>query len=97
MKYITTDKHPELKKGLELDYWAVDDTWRARPSSFYQCSDTQFQYLLAKGYIKEVEEKEFTISDIDDFLSYYFNADINSALLNAVNHSFDTWLKQRNE
>ena len=66
MKYITTDKHPELKEGRIIDaeysaYFVVD---KNRP----------FITDIEKGYIKEVQEKEFTKDDMIELIRFDFNS-----------------------
>lgn len=67
MKYITTDKHPEFKKGIEISisggniqkeemYRDAVGKWKANDLIITNC--------IEKGYIKEVEEPEFTKSDL---------------------------------
>ena len=92
MKYITTNKHPELKEGIEFDYWDNDSTWRAKPSNFYTCTDEQFQHLIEKGYVKEVEGKEFTKSDMIAFQLWN-----NIMTKNGVINDLKIWLNQKNK
>ena len=71
MKYITTDKHPELKEGLILEsnycfdiiinYGAAADI-KDNNTMKYSSS-----YMLEKGYIKEVQEKDWTDADMIEF------------------------------
>ena len=94
--YVTTKENPIFKEGIKFkseshSYISI------RFSRNQDVKELEISTLLEKGYIKEVEDKQFTKSDIEDFLSYYFNADFDSALLNAINHSFYCWLKQRNQ
>jgi hypothetical protein len=59
MKYITTKKHPEYKEGLifEAEY----------PAYFVLDRNRVIEEDLQRGYIKEVEKKEFTKSDMINF------------------------------
>jgi hypothetical protein len=102
MKYITTEKHPELKEGIELHYWELDSTWRAKPSNFYQCKQNQLDGLLADGYVKEVEytlytsfEEKFTKSDMIEFANYLDDNFDSSDTKDRFNNYFYWWLKQR--
>ena len=70
MKYITTSKHPELKEGLIFEYWSDSAQWVCGPSKFYKVMVNQLEALLEKGYIKEVEEPEFTKTDIEDAIDF---------------------------
>jgi ribosomal protein S8 len=69
MKYITTNKHPELREGIEITEYPG--------STFFNLSgeDVKFSYIICKnwldkGYIKEVEKKEFTRSDLVNLLIF---------------------------
>ena len=71
MKYITTDKHPELKEGIDLEtnasmFWAF-----SLSGSRHSISKPIKNDWIEKGYIKEVEEKEFTKSDMIGLLDFY--------------------------
>ena len=65
MKYITTDKHPELKEGIMLEYSAHGQQYYTG-SNMYHATHHQVKALLEKGYIKEVEEKKYTLNEIVD-------------------------------
>ena len=101
MKYITTEKHPELKEGRIIDaehtaYFVVD-------------KNRAFIEDIEKGYIKEVEEKEFTKSEAKEAIEYCFNKMINLPYVELSicrlddqeegnpSDFFDKWLKQRNK
>ncbi|GAG11655.1 unnamed protein product, partial [marine sediment metagenome] len=71
MKYITTDKHPELKEGVKIGYYEDQYEIKLSNKTFYAgqpCIDA----WLSNGYIKEVEEKEYTKSDMIDFARMYY-------------------------
>ena len=60
MKYITTDKHPELKEGIELDSTG-GDFWAFKLAKTNQSiSRNAKNDWLKKGYIKELKKPEFT-------------------------------------
>ena len=62
MKYITTDTHPEYKEGLifEAEY----------PAYFVLDRNRVIQEDLQLGFIKKVEEKEYTESNMIDFVHW---------------------------
>ena len=72
-KYITTKEHPELKEGIEIGltganiqknemFRSIEGHWKA--------SDYIIKNCLEKGYIKEVEKLEFTLSDLIDLVKF---------------------------
>ena len=89
MKYITTDKHPELKEGIMLEYSTHGQQYYTG-SNMYHATHHQVKALLEKGYIKEVEEKEFTKSDMISLAGYISNN------CNSDDHEllFYNWLKE---
>lgn len=77
MKYITTEKHPELKEGIEItcnDHSAAPYEYLISRGRLELHS---FTPDLENGYIKEVEEKEFTKSDAKLAIDYCFNKMVN--------------------
>ena len=88
MKYITTDKHPELKGGRIIDaehsaYFVVD---KNRP----------FITDIEKGYIKEVQEPEFTKNETIDFARHYaFNNTSDFISDESLEKEFNHWKKYR--
>jgi len=90
MKYITTDKHPELKEGLILE---CEDN---QPDCIFHDNGTYIESSIITGicygYIEEVEEKEFTKSDMIDFAIWYDN-DMMSKM--SEHHILNEWLEQR--
>jgi len=63
-KYITTDKHPELKEGCLIQYLTHDNAWYT-VSGFFCYEGEQLNYAVKNGYIKELQEKEFTKDDME--------------------------------
>ena len=72
MKYITTDKHPELKEGLICDS-PGDFLVFKLVNGNHSIGKDALKDWIEKGYIKEVEEKEYTKSDMINFGQYYGN------------------------
>ena len=78
MKYITTKTHPTFKEGLKVKMsYALDaNIYTVQVDSInpidtiYLCEEL-LNNSISKGYIKEVEEKEYTKSDMIDFAKYY--------------------------
>ena len=93
MKYITTDKHPELKEGIKFKECTGVDNYVKYSSKrrFYFLSHNQLQAEISKGYIKEVEEKEFTKSDMIEF-SIHVVSPVSLAVRKDV---FTEWQKHR--
>ena len=56
-------------------------------------NDLILNNCLEKGYIKEVEEKEFTRSDAVDLLKYFEESGDNQLYYEVINN----WLKQRDK
>lgn len=100
-KYITTDKHPELKEGLIFGKWLKT----SMGVHFYSDEDNRestlhsvetVPELISLGYIKEVEEKEFTKSDMLSFAEYF--GAVRDSQLNIEENvicEFNEWLKDR--
>ena len=66
-KFITTDKHPELKEGT-IVFKGVSNY---RTNFFtHLCNEFNLQTWISQGYIKEVEEKEYTKSDMIEFFEW---------------------------
>ena len=68
-KYITTDKHPELKENMILEH-SIHGNQHYTPSNMYHATDQQIVVMVEKGFIKEAEQPEFTKSDMIDFRSW---------------------------
>lgn len=91
MKYITTDTHPVLKEGIIFDNYLDiacvceighdNYTYKIKPS-------------LDKGYIKEVEEKEYTTSDMIKFVGAITNVHYTKKQGDMLLHNFK---EQRNK
>ena len=68
MKYITTYKNSLFKDGLIIKQYSECKHWHAEGLfSAIEFTEAQISVLLDLEIIKEVEEKEFTKSDIVDF------------------------------
>ena len=94
MKYITTDKHPELKEGITIHETSEGDYISFL--GFAKFSKVQNDHQLGVGHIKEVEEKEFTKSDVIDFglnLPLLYGNSIEED----INGFYNDWLKQRDK
>ena len=72
MKYLTTKEHPIFKEGIKFDikdslgvsYDLSNFMTDGATGKFYEAiSKCDMGIWLEKGYIKEVEEPEFTESD----------------------------------
>ena len=96
MKYITTDTHPELKEGIMLEY-STHGQQHYTGSNMYHATHHQVKALLEKGYIKEVEEKEFTKSDMESVVyeahKQYEGDYIN--LRSAAKTFVENWIKDK--
>jgi hypothetical protein len=89
-KYITTSKHPELKEGVLIDFNGFFDIdgW-----TIYN-KDLKIESWLEKGYIKRLEEKEFTKSDMIDFVDWFDDNHGESKYISWPD-CFDLWLKSK--
>ena len=67
MKYIVTDKHPELKKGLIFEQSILKEEKVSISFARVFMNKEELKQALIFGYIKEVEGLEFTESDMIDF------------------------------
>ncbi len=92
MKYITTKDHPELKEGIEFDHEQNQGSCVFARGGVYFEQDVK--HGLSTGHIKEVEEKEFTRSDILDFGKFFTDRRANNYCL-SLDEEFNQWLKQR--
>jgi len=92
-KYVTTEKNPTFKSGIEVKstgakYYITIDVI----NSATWFNNDSIKILLEKGYIKEVEPKEFTKSDMIVFAKYYKG---NYPMLGNLN-ILDNWIKRKN-
>jgi hypothetical protein len=62
MKYITTDKHPQLKDGIEVGGFIKGSYLVFTNDGIY--TELHLQKCIEKGYIKELQEPEFTKDDL---------------------------------
>jgi len=96
MKYLTTDKHPELKEGIEV----IKHTISLLGATEYKTSEgygiftiPEFKHDLDKGYIKELQEPEFTKDDMIDFANDFIS---NYKVMDGK-EQLEIYLKQRNK
>ena len=98
-KYITTDKHPELKKGIIFNHEDERSSY-----CLHSCDESENIYIeqhvkngLANGYIKELQEPEFTKDDMIDFCIWY-TEQINSEKAHCFpDNNVKAWLKDRSK
>ena len=71
-KYITTDKHAEFKEGIILEKEYIDalggkqeTKYFISPLQFVRLHSSTIKRFLQKGYIKELQEPEFTRNDME--------------------------------
>ena len=93
MKYITTDKHPELKEGLIINiiFFPTSGVHYYDENKALHCILSGPE-LVEKGYIKEVEEKEYTKSDMINYGDYRMNT-LGGGIEKSEGDIFDNWLK----
>ena len=91
MKYITTDVHPHIREGVgvELNDERMASHYYPEGALLVYCG-VDFLDHLHSGYIKEVEEKEFTKSDMIEFANWCIN---NGNYSDTI--YFNNWIKQR--
>ena len=103
MKYITTKESPIFKEGIQLRASFICDENHDN-IEFLNGEDKitlpkpKFKVWLNKGYIKEVEEKEFTKSDGAEAILYFHNSYESSDMsIEEARNVFNDWLKQRDK
>ena len=92
MKYITTDTHPHIKPNIEFEKEIIID----RETGFYatgyiRFDETELSEQLEKGYIKEVQKKEFTKADMIEFANIILMDNSDDSDTDILNK----WIKQR--
>ena len=95
MKLITTSKNPIFKEGIEFDFDKNGNEISViNHGNLFRCSMLDLQAIwLLKGYIKEVEKKEFTKSDMKSY-GTFAGGFIWTQNTNREN-IFNEWLKQK--
>ena len=93
MKYITTDKHPELKEGIEIKFSEHDGNYWSK-LGFAKFSKHQFKDMLSMGYFKELQEPKWTDDDMIDFAFWVLGEQDN---YEKETIKLDDWLKQINK
>ena len=66
-KYITTDKHPELKKGVIIEFEFGE--WGSYKGWIYMKKE-DIDLSLKKGFIKELQEPKWTDEDMIAFTRF---------------------------
>lgn len=96
-KYRVTEKHLFLKK---CEIW-IDDTdsvdilYKNEGYLNINIDLLNIDYWFEKGWIEEIEEKEFTKRDMIEFASYRIRTSLGNTT--SYDEFFEQWLKQRNE
>ena len=90
MKYITTDKHPELKEGVIID----DKKLKLGVICLHLFSDYDLELWEHDGLIKELQEPEFTKDDMIEFAFWVLGEQDN---YEKETIKLDDWLKQINK
>lgn len=86
-KYRTTDKHPQLKPGVQvMESKSVNDYFHFKGNCVF-VNTVDFRVWLNDGYIEEIQEPEFTKDDMIDFANNYAAMDVGEGDLNR-------WLKE---
>ena len=94
-KYITTNKHPDLKKGVIFNGTDKQYEFKLGYKTFY-CGQPTIDIWLKKGYIKEVEKPEFTKADNIDLIIYTFDEAGKSPLrMEDAESIFNDWIKNK--
>ena len=99
MKFITTDKHPELKEGVVFRLSkSRNDMYVSKISTITYIAAFDLDVLIEKNYIKGVEEKEFTRTDIAHAV-YTAHHSYRGAHMNdgEAKEFVTNWLKQRDK
>ena len=92
MKYITIDKHPDIKEGtIFRKSEGRTQMYVSETSCITYITESDLDESIEKGYIKEVEEKEFTKSDMIEFYIHV----VRPSSLAISKDVFNEWKKQR--
>ncbi|MCH7556253.1 MAG: hypothetical protein IIB56_02220 [Planctomycetes bacterium] len=73
-RYIVTPEHPELKHGIILEF-STHSNDHHTPSNMWAASNVQIDVQLEKGYIKEIQEPEFTRAELKEIVYHIFGGD----------------------
>jgi len=86
-KYITTSKNPIFKEGIKFESESHSYI------TIFQ-EDIEISHLLKHGYIKEVQDPEFTKDDMVSFARWYSN---HGTFEESGIEILNIWLKQRDK
>jgi len=89
-KYITTDKHPELKEGIIFNGSMLGNCSALSHCRAYMNME-ELHDSLQMGYIKELQEPEFTKDDMIRFATY-FTTEKEYFLDIDIDEVFNNWL-----
>jgi hypothetical protein len=100
-KYRVTEKHPQLKEGITSSYTNGGDiSFRLVNNNIHRLGEKDIIDNIKKGWIEEIQEPEYTKSDLLDF-ACYFNINIPSDMKFSTPDSMiefvDSWIKWRNK
>ncbi len=90
-KYETTQEHPDLKEGIILTEIDNQYEFKLGHKTFFTGVPC-IKVWISKGYIKEVEDLEFTKSDMIDLIKF----DLNSVEW-TPKQVFNDWKKQKSK
>ena len=93
MKYITTSKNPIFKEGINFE--SEGHSFISIRFNSGDTKDFEISHLLKHGYIKEVQEPEFTKDDMIEFVKYLYDYYDQSSGMEYLNGQFNNWLNQR--
>ena len=98
-KYETTKENPIFKEGLFVNDMGKEKVINVNFNHLIEQVEINGYHLeiwLEKGYIKEVQKKEFTKSDMIDLLKYV-SSDFSVFSLTTFEDDVENYLKQRSK
>ena len=96
-KYETTKENPIFKEGLFVNDMGKEKAINVNFNHIIKQVEINGYHLeiwLKEGYIKEVEEPEFTKSDMIDLLGYFSNDDMS---ITNLEDDVENWKKRRSK
>jgi hypothetical protein len=94
MKHITTDKHPELKAEIIF----IEDELCNGTAFFSRLCGLRINHhekddWFSRGWLKELQEPEFTKDDMIRYASFHLNMRDNFRM--SLDASFSQWLEKK--
>ena len=85
-KYITTDKHPELKEGIQFKTsGSRKDMLVSYKNQTVYIAKFDIDELIEDNFLKELQEPEFTRDDMLWFARWYSSTEFDESGVDIVN------------